>query len=88
MYTVYQRYKSTQGYTKGDHCLIKREGTFLLGYFNILPFVDTVKERESVNVSYFVGLIRREACRDPSNIHPSNSSPAGGYNRDQGKALQ
>lgn len=61
---------------------------FLLGYFNILPFVDIMKERESVNVSYFVGFIRRVACRDASNIHPSNSSPAGGYNRDQGKALQ
>lgn len=68
--------------------LKKREGKILLGYFNILSFIDTMKEREFVNVSYFVGFIRRVACRDPSNIHPSNSSPAGGYNRDQGKALQ
>lgn len=83
-----QRYKSIQGYTKGGHCLIKKEGAFLLGQFNILPFVDTTKEREFVNVSCFVGFIRREACRDPSNIHPSNSSPAGGYNKIQGKALQ
>lgn len=88
IYTHSYLCKCTQGYTKGDNCLKKREGKILLGYFNILSFIDTMKEREFVNVSYFVGFIRRVACRDPSNIHPSNSSPAGGYNRDQGKALQ